>query len=175
MRDELNRWVAMVALALSLASATALAKIPEGWPFLEFNEAVQTAQRLRKPMFVYFGFPTCPYCIYLNDHTFTDEALRKRYSEHYVLAYFDIRGNPDDAITLHSGEQVTRREAIKRLKASPVPAWMFYDPDGNALVMGRGSRTGVHAFVTYDLYVHGGIYKRMTLEQYLTSSGLRID
>ncbi len=82
-----------------------------------------------------------------------DEALRKRYTANYVLAYFDIRGNPEDVITLPAGQQLTRAEAIKRLKGSPVPAWMFVDPEGKTLLMARGSRTRVDAFMTYDLYV----------------------
>src|SRR3979409_62527 len=128
-------------LAVLLSFAAAQARVPEGWPFVEFNQAVEISKRQGKPMFVYFGFATCPYCIYLNEHTFTDDALRKRYTSNYVLAYFDIRGNPNDTITLPGGEQLTRAVAIKQLKGSPVPAWMFVDPQGNTLLMGRGSKT----------------------------------
>jgi len=170
------RLIAALALAASLwAVAIAQAKVPEGWPFVDYNEAVELSKRQGKPMFVYFGFPTCPYCLYLNDHVFVDDALRKRYTANYVLAYFDIRGNPEDTITLPGGEQVTRREAIKRLRGSPVPAWMFVAPEGKTIMMRRGSRTSVHSFMTYDLYVGTGTYKRMTFEEFLTRRGLRED
>ena len=69
------------------------ARIPDGWPFLEFNAAVKVAQQQRKPMFVYFAFATCPYCLHLNQNTFAFEALRQRYTANYVLAYFDVRAN----------------------------------------------------------------------------------
>jgi thioredoxin-related protein len=162
-------------LPILLTSTAARAKIPEGWPFVEFNQAVEISKRLGKPMFVYFGFETCPYCKYLNEHTFTSEALRKRYIANYVLAYFDIRGDPNDVITLPGGEQLTRAETIQRLKGNPVPAWMFVDPQGNTILTGRGSQAKVDAFMTYDLYVNGGAYKRMTFDEFLSRRGLRVD
>src|SRR6185436_19055330 len=154
MKVKVNRLLAFLALAAVLvAPAGVQAKIPDGWPFLDFNAAVKVAQRQGKPMFVYFGFATCPYCIYLNQNTLSSDALRRRYTDNYVLAYFDVRGNPNDVITLPGGEQLTRAEANKRLKVSPVPAWMFMDPDGRVILMRRGSRTPVDAFMKYDLYV----------------------
>src|SRR5262249_24772202 len=66
-------------------------------------------------------------------------------------------------------------EAIKRLKGSPVPAWMFLDPQGNIVLMGRGSQTKVDAFMTYDLYVNGGAYKRKKFEEFVSRRGLRVD
>ena len=161
-----------LALILALSSAVAHATIPEGWPFVDYNEAVRVAKRLHKPMFVYFGFATCPYCIYANEHTFAFDTLRKRYTDHYVLAYFDIRGNRNDVITLPNGEKLTRAEAIKRLKGSPVPAWMFVDPDGNEILMRRGSRTTVDAFMKFDLYVTSGAFKKGSFEDFLWRRGL---
>ena len=171
-RSPLIKSLALAAV-LWLAAGPAQGKIPEGWPFLDYNTAVREAKRLGKPMFVYFGFATCPYCIYLNQHTFAFEALRKRYSEHYVLAYFDIRGNRDDVITLPDGTHVTRGEAIKRLKGSPVPAWMFLSPEGKEILMRRGSRTKVDAFMKFDQYVASGEYRQGSFEDFLARRGLR--
>lgn len=170
----MHRLIASIALAAAvlLSSPVARAKVPEGWPFLEFNEAVESAKKQRKPLFVYFGFATCPYCTYLNEHTFTSEPMRKRYTANYVLGYFDIRGNPEDVIVLPGGGETTRAEAIKRFRGSPVPAWMFVDPDGKTILMRRGSRTGADSFLTYDLYVATGAYRRMTFEEFLSRRGL---
>src|SRR3954469_1228733 len=128
------------ASALLLCSAVQ-AKTPAGWPFVEYNEAVRIAKRTHKPMFVYFGFPSCPYCEIANKNTFSFDTLRKRYTENYVLAYFDIRGNPADVMTMPNGDKLTRAEANKRLHSAPVPAWMFVSPDGKEILMRRGSRT----------------------------------
>ena len=172
---RMSRLVATLALALSilLPAANARAKIPDGWPFLDFNEAVKVAKQSGKPMFVYFGFETCPYCIQLNQGALASESLRKLYTGNYVLAYFDIRGNPDDAITLPDGKTMTRAEAIKELNGSPVPAWMFVAPEGRPVLMRRGSRTRVNEFWKYDLYVAGGGYRQGSFEEFLTKRGLR--
>jgi thioredoxin-related protein len=170
----MKRVVRSFALATMclLASGVAQAKIPDGWPFIEFNEAVRVAKRLNKPLFVYFGFPTCQYCEYANQHALAFDALRKRYTDHYVLAYFDIRGNPNDVITLPGGEQLTRGEAVRWLKGSPVPAWMFMGSDGRQILMRRGSRTRVEAFMKFDLYVASGAYRQATFENFLARRGL---
>jgi thioredoxin-related protein len=163
----------LLACVLVLLPAVARAKAPEGWPFIEYNEAVRVAKKMHKPMFVYFGFPTCPYCEIANKNTFSVDALRKLYADHYVLAYFDIRGNPDDPMTLPGGDRLTRAEAIKRLRSSPVPAWMFVSPDGKEILMRRGSRTPPEAFMQFDLYVSSGAYQRASLEDFLAQRGVR--
>ncbi len=162
----------ILALALLSAPLLALAKTPDGWPFIEYNEAVRVGQRLHKPMFVYFGFPTCPYCEIANKSTFSADSLRKLYSEHYVLAYFDIRGNPADIMTLPGGEKVARADAIKRLRSSPVPAWMFVSAEGKEILMRRGSRTPVEAFIQFDQYVSSAAYQRVSFENFLAQRGL---
>lgn len=160
-------------LAFVLPAATALARVPDGWPFLEYNEAVRVAKQTNKPMFVYYGFDTCPYCIYLNKNALSFEALRNRYAEHYVLAYFNIRANPNDVMTLPSGEQLPRGRATRKLKGSPVPAWAFVAPDGREIMLRRGSRTKVDAFMKFDQYVMSGSWPQTTFEAFLAQRGLR--
>jgi thioredoxin-related protein len=162
----------MLAIAVLLAPAVAQAKPPEGWAFVEFNQAVRTAKRVHKPMFVYFGFPTCPYCAIANKNTFSSDTLRKRYTEHYVLAYFDVQGNPDDMIVLPGGEKLTRADAIKRLRSNPVPAWMFVSAEGKEILMRRGSATPVEAFMQFDQYVSSRAYQRTSFEDFLAQRGL---
>ncbi len=165
------RWRLFALFCLAGMAATAQAELPEGWNFLEYNEALLVAKRQNKPVFVYYGFKKCPYCVYVNRHTFASEDLRKTYSEHYVLAYFDIRGNPDDMMDLADGTRMRRADAIKHLKGSPVPAWAFLDSKGSELLARRGSRTKVAAFNQFDAYVAGGAYKKQTFEAMLASRG----
>ena len=163
----------LIAAFLLLAAGAADAKTPDGWPFVEYNEAVRIAKRTHKPMFVYFGFDTCPYCEIANKNTFSSAALRKRYMEHYVLAYFDIRGNPGDVMTLPDGEKLTRGEAMKRMRSVPVPAWTFVSPEGKEVLMRRGSRTPVEAFMQFDQYVAGNGYQSGPFETFLAQRGLQ--
>ena len=177
MRTEMKirrfTWLARWAATGLLASIAALAQasLPEGWNFLEYNAALRVAKQRGKPVFVYYGFNKCPYCIYANKHTFSSEELRKTYSAHYVLAYFDIRGNPDDMMDLPEGGSMRRADAIKHLKGSPVPAWAFIDPQGREVLARRGSRTKVLAFNQFDAYVAGGEYKKGTFEAFLAKRG----
>jgi thioredoxin-related protein len=164
---------AVLAFVLAVAPAASWAKVPEGWAFMEYNEALSVAKKTNKPIFVYFGFATCPYCEYVNKHTFAYDVLRRRYAEHFVLAYFDIRGNPADTITLPGGDTLTRAEAIKRLRGSPVPAWTFMSPDGREILMRRGSRTPVEAFMQFDQYVSSGAYQSASFEDFLAQHGMR--
>ncbi|NBR27537.1 MAG: thioredoxin family protein [Betaproteobacteria bacterium] len=166
---------AFLLLLLALFAGMAQARVPDGWPFLEYNEAVRVAKKTNKPLFVYYGFETCPYCIYLNKNTLSFEALRKRYGEHYVLAYFDIRANPNDPITLPTGETLPRGQAIRKLKGSPVPAWAFVAPDGREILMRRGSRTKVDAFMKFDQYVMSGTWPQTAFADYLAQRGLQED
>jgi thioredoxin-related protein len=163
----------VLGVVFLLAPQAPQAKTPDGWPFIEFNEAVRVMQRTHKPMFVYFGFQTCPYCEIANKNTFSFDTLRKRYTDHYVLAYFDIRGNPADQMTLPSGEKITRADAIRRLRSVPVPAWMFIAPDGREILMRRGSRTPVEAFMQFDQYVSSGSYRQVSFDGYLAQRGLQ--
>jgi thioredoxin-related protein len=161
----------LLAMVLLLVFPGAQAKSPDGWQFVEYNEAVRLAKRTHKPMFVYFGFATCPYCEIANKNTFSSDALRKRYTEHYVLAYFDIRGNAADVMTLPDGEKLTRADAIKRLRSAPVPAWMFVSPEGKEILMRRGSRTPVEAFLQFDQYVSSNAYQRASFDNFLAQRG----
>ena len=163
----------LVFAVAALLPFAAQARIPDGWPFLEFNAAVRLAQQQRKPMFVYFAFATCQYCLHLNQNTFAFEALRQRYSANYVLAYFDVRANREDAITLPGKPELSRGEAMKLLNVRAVPAWMFVDPDGKVILMRRGSRTGVEAFMRYDAYVASGAWRQASFEEFLAQRGLR--
>ncbi len=162
-------WLA--AGSLVVAAGAARAELPDGWVFQEYNQALKVAKQQGKPVFVYYGFNKCPYCVYVNKHTFSSEELRKAYSSRYVLAYFDIRGNPDDQISLADGTQMRRADAIKHLKASPVPAWAFLDPQGKEVLARRGSRTKVDAFKQFDAYVGGGEYRKASFETFLASRG----
>ena len=170
--SRLTRVVSLVCAMLICATAgPTRAELPDGWNFLEYNEALKVAKQQGKPVFVYYGFNKCPYCVYVNKHTFSSEELRVRYSSRYVLAYFDIRGNREDPIQLADGSSMPRGDAIKHLKGSPVPAWAFLDSQGRELLARRGSRTKVNAFKQFDAYVGGGEYKNGSFEALLAKRG----
>ncbi len=159
------------AAGLLFAASAAHAAAPEGWNFLEYSAALKLARQQGKPVFVYYGFDKCPYCLYANKHTFSSDELRRTYSGRYVLAYFDIRGNREDQIELADGTRMPRGDAIKHLKGSPVPAWAFLDPQGREVLARRGSRTKVDAFKQFDAYMSSGDYKTASFEAFMAKRG----
>ena len=78
-------------------------------------------------------------------------------------------------MTLPSGETLPRGQAIRKLKGSPVPAWAFVTPEGREILMRRGSRTKVDAFMKFDQYVTSGAWPQTTFEEFLAQRGLRED
>lgn len=170
--SRLSRMASLAFVILLCATAgPTRAELPDGWNFLEYNEALKVAKQQGKPVFVYYGFNKCPYCVYVNKHTFSSEELRLTYSSRYVFAYFDIRGNREDPIQLADGSSMARGDAIKHLKGSPVPAWAFLDSQGREVLARRGSRTKVNAFKQFDAYVGGGEYKNASFEAFLAKRG----
>jgi hypothetical protein len=50
---------------------------------------------------------------------------------------------------------------------------MFMDAGGKEILMRRGSRTNVNAFMLFDLYVTSGAYRQASYEDFLKQRGLR--
>ena len=44
---------AFLLLLAALCAGVAQARVPDGWPFLEYNEAVRVAKQSNKPLFVF--------------------------------------------------------------------------------------------------------------------------
>ena len=54
-------------------------------------------------------------------------------SQRQAISYHlgQIEHSDQQVAAMVVAEQLTRAAAIRRLKGSPVPAWMFIDPQGN--------------------------------------------
>jgi thioredoxin-related protein len=109
-------------------SLPVVADAPKGYPFLPFDEAMQQAQASHKPVFVYFGRYGCGYCEKTNKEAFSQQAVRQRYTDHYVLAYVDSESGK--RLRLPSGERITERELGTRYKAFVTPVFSFLDNQG---------------------------------------------
>jgi thioredoxin-related protein len=68
---------------------------------------------------------------------------------------------------------MSRADAMAWMKSNPVPAWLFFSPEGNEILMRRGSATPVKAFLQFDQYVSSGAYQRASFEDYLAQRGLQ--
>lgn len=119
-------------LALLLVLPMSLpADAPEGYPFLAFDQAMARSQAEGKALFVYFGRYGCGYCEKTNREAFVDPEVRRRYTEHYVLAYVDAEGGR--RLRLPSGERIPERELGTRYDALVTPVFTFMTADGRPL------------------------------------------
>jgi thioredoxin-related protein len=125
----MSRLFALVLLCA--VSVSAWADAPKGYPFLAFDDAMAEASASGKPIFVYFGRYGCGYCEKTNKEAFSDAEVRRRYTDHYVLAYVDAESGK--RLRLPSGERVTEREVGTRYNAFVTPVFTFLTPDGEVL------------------------------------------
>jgi thioredoxin-related protein len=122
----------IILLVSTLLTMPVLAEPPQGYPFQQFDKALQQAQTENKPLFVYFGRYGCGYCEKTNKEAFSNKQVREAYTRHYVLAYVDAESGK--RIRLPSGERITEREVGTRYDAFVTPVFTFLTPDGKPLL-----------------------------------------
>jgi thioredoxin-related protein len=128
--------------ALLLVVPAAHAKPPVEWQFQDWKVAVAAAERTNKPLFVFFGFETCPYCDYLYRHGMDSSEVRTQYQASVVLTYYDTRAHrPDELVALPGGATMSHEQFIKQFHAYPTPSWVFLSSKGTVLKANRGSKS----------------------------------
>ena len=164
MRGRLWPCIVLAAWATVVAPVS-YADPPPGYTFLHYDEALKAARQQNKKIFVYYGRYGCGFCEKTNKESFSDPALKKIYTEHYILTYVDAEGGR--RLTLPNGERVTEMELGSRLKAKVTPVFIYTDADGKSLLKVPGFQS-VKDFIKYDQYIHDEHYKKKSLEQFLS-------
>lgn len=113
---------------LLLSSTYAFSGGPKGYPFLAFDQAMQQAEEMSKPVFIYFGRYGCGYCEKTNKEAFSSAEVKQNYTSHYILAYVDSESGK--RLSLPSGERITERELGTRYQAFVTPVFSFLTPQG---------------------------------------------
>ena len=160
----LSRGRALILLFGLLVATGAAAEPPKDYPFVSYNEGLKAQKAGGKPMMIYFGRPGCGYCERTNVEGFGHADLRKRYSEHFVLAYVDTESGT--RVTLPDGERVTEAELANRYRVRMTPTFVYLDPAGKevARLYGVQQKKDLAAL---DHYVANGVYKTKTFRQFL--------
>lgn len=155
-----------VLLLALLASATALAVPPSGYPFVAFDQGMALAQRDGRHIFMYLGRHGCAACRKTNAESFGDAQLRELYTSHFVLVYVDTEGSR--RIQLASGERVTEMQFAASLRTLGTPRFIYLTPEGKPVLRVPGYRTAAE-FRQFDAYVAGGHYRHSSLNEFLDS------
>jgi thioredoxin-related protein len=121
----------IIVVLLLILNTSALADEPKGYPFLSFDQAMVQAKKMAKPVFVYFGRYGCGYCEKTNKEAFSQEEVKKVFTDNYILAYVDSESGK--RLRLPSGEQITERELGARYKAFVTPIFSFMNEDGEVI------------------------------------------
>lgn len=154
----------LMAFVLILCAPLVWADPPAGYNFVNFDEGLKLAQQQQRPIFLYFGRLGCGWCDKTNKEAFSDAALRKLYSDHYVLVYVDAESGK--RLRLPTGERITEADLGTRYRAFATPLFVYLLPDGSEITRIPGVQT-TQDFVNYDRYVSQGFYKSQTLMQFL--------
>lgn len=157
----------MLAAWAAVVSNVGFADPPPDYPFLQYDVALKSAQQQNKKIFVYYGRYGCGFCDKTNKKSFSDPALKKLYTAHYILAYVDAESGK--RMVLPNGERITEMELGARLKAKVTPVFIYMDAEGKPLLKVPGFQT-VQDFIKYDQYIHDGHYKNQALDQFLSQT-----
>ncbi|MCP3869002.1 MAG: thioredoxin fold domain-containing protein [Gammaproteobacteria bacterium] len=156
-------WLVGLLLSLGVQAAP-----PDGYPFHSYSDAVKLAKEQQKPLFLYFGRYGCSSCLKTHKETFTDQGLKKKLVDHYVLAYVDTES--DKRLRLPSGERITEMQFATRSRIYGTPTYFFISPGGEPLFKFVGFKT-VAEMLVYDDYVSQGHYKLISFKEYQASNG----
>lgn len=159
----ITRVLLLAAVLLGTVHA-AYADPPTGYDFLSYDDGLRQARQQKKKLFVYFGRYGCGFCERTNREAFSNAALRARFVAHYVLVYVDAESGR--RLTLPSGERITEMELGVRFKAFATPVFAYLEPDGRTILKVAGVQT-VKDFDEYDRFVHGGIYRTKSFQQFM--------
>ena len=140
---------------------------PEGYAFHSYGDALKLARESGKPVFLYFGRYGCSSCRKTHKETFTDNALKQRLEDHYILAYADTESG--ERLTLPSGERITEMQLASRSRIIGTPTYLFLSPDETPIFKFAGFKT-VKQMEAYDDYVHQGHYREKTFKEFLASN-----
>lgn len=154
----------ILCAALLMASLSVWAQPPKGYPFVSFDEGLAQAQKTHKKLFVYFGRYGCGYCAKVNRETFSNAALRKLYTQNYVLVYVDAESG--NRLTLPDGERISEMELGARLNVFSTPVFLYMSDDGKLILRAPGYKT-VKDFTDFDRFVQGGYYLHENINSFL--------
>ncbi len=89
----------------------------------DLNSALKLAEKSNKLVFVDFHADWCGYCNQLDSETFTNDAVKQKFAQRYVLVKINVDQNPDLA---------------SQYKVYALPTIVIFDSNGNELKRQEG-------------------------------------
>jgi thioredoxin-related protein len=156
----------LVFLQISLAAFAVNAEPPDGYSFYRYDEGLRRAAADNRLVFLYFGRYGCGFCDKTNKESFSDAAVKKAYSENYVLVYANSESM--DRLVLPSGERITEMQLGERMNTLGTPVFFFLQPDGKEIFKIYGFQDAKR-LLEMDRYIQGGNYANVSFKDFSSS------
>ena len=153
----------LVLLQFLLLVNPASAEPPAGYDFHRYDEGLRLAAADNRPVFVYFGRYGCGFCDKTNKESFSDTAVNKAYTDHYVLVY--VNSESMDRLVLPSGERITEMQLGERMNTLGTPVFFFLEPDGKEILKVYGYQDAKR-LLDMDRYIQGGNYAKVSFKDF---------
>ena len=146
-----------------LFSAAVNAEPPPDYNFQRYDEGLKQAAESQRPVFVYFGRYGCGFCDKTNKESFSDDTVKKAYSDHYELVY--VNSESMDRLVLPSGERITEMQLGERMNTLGTPVFFFLEPDGREIMKVYGYQDA-ERLLDMDRYIQGGHYAEASFKDF---------
>lgn len=153
----------LVFLQVYLLAFPVNAEPPEGYSFYRYDEGLRHAAAENRRVFLYFGRYGCGFCDKTNKESFTDAAVKKAYSENYILVYANSESM--DRLVLPSGERITEMQLGERMNTLGTPVFFFLQPDGKEILKVYGFQDA-ERLLEMDHYIQGGHYANVSFKDF---------
>lgn len=157
---------AIILTAMLLVAGQAQSAPPEGYNFVSYDAAMKQASQQERLVFLYFGRYGCSSCRKMHQEVFSDERIKQRYQDHYILAYVDTESG--DRLTLPNGERVTEMQFASQMRILGTPTFIFLMPDERPLLKTAGFKS-VDRMRQYDDYIYGGHYGSKSFNEFISA------
>jgi thioredoxin-related protein len=155
-----------VSVLLCLMTFQASAEPPGGYSFYRYDEGIKKATAENRMVFLYFGRYGCGFCDKTNKESFSDPAVKKAYSDNYVLVYANSESM--DRLVLPTGERITEMQLGERMNTLGTPVFFFLNPDGTEILKVYGFQDAKR-LLEMDSYIQGGNYAKVGFKDFLRS------
>lgn len=155
--------LSMLVSLLFLVALPAAAEPPAGYSFYRYDEGIRQAAADNRLVFLYFGRYGCGFCDKTNKESFTDAAVKKAYTENYVLVYANSESM--DRLILPSGERITEMQLGERMNTLGTPVFFFLKPDGREILKVYGFQKA-KSLLEMDSYIQGGNYASVSFKDF---------
>jgi len=153
----------LVLVQILVVAVPAAAEPPAGYSFLRYDEGLRRAIDENRPVFLYFGRYGCGFCDKTNKESFSDAAVKKAYSENYVLVYANSESM--DRLVLPSGERITEMQLGERMNTLGTPVFFFLKPDGREILKVYGFQDA-EQLLEMDRYIQAGNYANVSFKDF---------